>query len=167
MSTLIFVGFLISVPNISEVFISATDNGCIDKFIGDAIMIIFGAPVEMIPTRQARLALQCALKMQETMKELNREWSQAGVDEIRMRIGIHHGPVVVGNFGSELRSDYTAIGPMVNKASRIETACTPGEIFLSGELCDYLEEKWFEEAGLFEMKGIKGKLCYTGPNQEK
>ena len=130
-------------------------GGTIDKFIGDAIMVIFGAPVEMSPVEQAERASQCALAMYRSLETLNQRWGEENIPEISMRIGVHQGPVVVGTFGGEKRSDYTAIGPTVNVASRIETACTP-EVFISGELFDCLPETMAEEAGEFELKGMTG-----------
>jgi signal transduction histidine kinase/class 3 adenylate cyclase len=129
-------------------------GGTIDKFIGDAIMVVFGAPTPMIPELQSELASQCALAMQGAMDDLNRKWVEDSIPELKMRIGIHHGPVVVGTFGSDKRSDYTAIGPTVNMASRIESVCGPGEVFISGEVCDYLDEAMVKEAGQFELKGL-------------
>jgi adenylate cyclase len=95
--------------------------------------------------------------MQAAMVDLSRAWAAEGIMDFKMRIGIHHGPVVVGNFGSEKRSEYTAIGPTVNLASRIESLCEPGQVFISGTLCDYLPEERAELVGEFEMKGVKGK----------
>jgi adenylate cyclase len=132
-------------------------GGTVDKFIGDAIMVIFGAPNAMDPEIQAQKSTDCALRMQEAMVDLNKAWSKDEIPELRMRIGIHHGPVVVGHFGSEMRSDYTAIGPTVNLASRIEGHCAPGEVYVSGEVCDYLPENKSSEAGSFELKGVSGE----------
>ncbi len=147
---------------LNEYLSSMTDvifshGGTIDKFIGDAIMVIFGAPMPLTPTEQATRATQCAASMQEAMVGLNEKWIQEGIPEFKMRIGIHNGPVVVGNFGSKRRSEYTAIGPTVNLASRIESACEPGQIFISGELYDYLPEDAAALAGEFELKGLDGK----------
>jgi len=133
-------------------------GGTIDKFIGDAIMVLFGAPKAMRPDEQARRAAQCALSMQEAMEELNAKWAAQEIPDLKMRIGIHHGPTVVGNFGSKKRSDYTAIGPTVNMASRIESACEPGQAYVSGEICDYLPEEMVEVAGTFELKGVSGAV---------
>lgn len=133
-------------------------GGTIDKFIGDAIMVLFGAPKGMRPDDQARAAADCALRMQEAMGELNKKWAEQNIPPLQMRIGVHHGPTVVGNFGSERRSDYTAIGPTVNMASRIESACEPGKVYVSGEICDYLPESLVTEAGGFELKGVPGEV---------
>ena len=106
-------------------------GGTVDKFIGDAIMVLFGAPVEESPEKQAHRAARCALAMQDKMKAFNLSWSQEEIPALKMRIGLHQGRAIVGNFGSDQRSDYTAIGPAVNLASRVETAAEPGQIYLS------------------------------------
>ena len=112
------------------------NNGTIDKFIGDAIMVLFGAPVPMTAKEQAENAARCARAMQAGMVLVNEKWKARGLNEVSMRIGIHQGTAVVGNFGSAQRVDYTAIGPSVNLASRIESACVPGEIFVSPEISE-------------------------------
>ena len=132
-------------------------GGTVDKFIGDAIMVIFGAPKELLPKDQAYRAAACAKDMQEKMLELNSKWEKEGIPHLKMRIGIHQGPLVVGTFGCPERSDYTSIGPTVNIASRIESACEPGEVFISGELCDFLPEEMTEMAGMYELKGLTGE----------
>ena len=73
---------------------------------------------------------------------------------VQMRIGLHHGAVVVGTFGGEKRSDYTAIGPAVNIASRIEAVCEAGQVYVSGELYDYLPENAAEKVGKYDLKGV-------------
>ena len=134
-------------------------SGIIDKFIGDAIMVIFGAPMDSSGQEQTQKAVECSLDMQKAMKVLNQKWQKENIPEFNMRIGLHHGQAVVGNFGNVKRSDYTAIGPTVNMASRIESACEPGRVYISGEVADYLEEDMFEKAGDFELKGIKGEVA--------
>ena len=132
-------------------------GGTIDKFIGDAIMVFWGAPKDLLAEEQARQASSCAVEMQKALKGLSEEWQEDGVPELKMRIGINHGPAVVGNFGNSKRSDYSAIGPEVNLASRIESVCTPGETFISGTICDLIEENRFTEVGEYELKGVSGK----------
>ena len=94
------------------------EKGTLDKYIGDAIMAIFNAPhrLDDHPQRACRVALE----MTRTLKELGRSLVKKGYPELRMGIGINTGEAVVGNMGTELRFDYTAIGDTVNLASRLE-----------------------------------------------
>jgi len=134
------------------------NGGTIDKFIGDAIMVMFGAPVESTPKVQATQAAATSLEMMAQLRVLNKKWNQEGLPSLSMRIGIHRGPALVGNLGSDRRIDYTAIGSTVNRASRIETACTPGCIYLSNEVASLLPEEMFMEAGEFDLKGFRDKV---------
>ncbi|MBI5732142.1 MAG: adenylate/guanylate cyclase domain-containing protein [Candidatus Magasanikbacteria bacterium] len=94
------------------------NGGVLDKYIGDAIMAFWGAPVRA--PNQADNALRASLGMLKKLKEFNKELREAGEPEINIGIGLHTGPAVVGNIGSEQRFDYTIIGDTVNVASRLE-----------------------------------------------
>ncbi len=133
-------------------------GGTIDKFIGDAVMVLFGAPVEMDPKEQAKRAAACARDMQAAMHPIAKAWEDRGSGDLKMRIGIHQGDAVVGNFGSKQRIDYTAIGPSVNLASRIESVCEPGNTLISPTVHEFLDGVVDTElAGEFELKGFDGK----------
>ena len=93
-------------------------DGIVDKYMGDAIMAFFGAPVQH--TDDALQAVLAGLEMQETLAEFNAEQRKLGKPEFRIGIGINYGLVTVGNIGSEKKMDYTVIGDMVNLASRLE-----------------------------------------------
>jgi len=134
------------------------EGGTIDKFIGDAILVFFGAPSPLDPINQIRKAQRCALRMQSALRDLNKEWIQTENHQFEMRIGIHHGPAIVGSFGGRKRSDYTAIGQTVNIASRIEAQAKPGEILVTGAIRDYLEEGQWECVGAFPLKGVAGEV---------
>lgn len=95
-----------------------SNKGIIDKFIGDAIMAFFGAPVE--DPEHAVNACRCALQMVEKLDRFNKENAHRGWPEIRTGIGINTDVVVMGNMGSESRMDFTVIGDGVNLASRVE-----------------------------------------------
>ena len=127
--------------------------GTIDKFMGDAIMVVFGAPQEMDSFNQAQRAITCARAMQNGLESLNEKWKAQSLPQLQARIGIHQGDAIVGNFGSDRRSDYTCIGTAVNLASRIEGACAPGEVFVSGVVQELLPDE-VEPAGKFKLKGI-------------
>jgi len=91
----------------------------LDKFIGDGMMVIFGAPEE--DPYQEENALKTAVEMQTELQKLAERWRPEGLD-LRIGIGINSGPAIVGNIGSSQRMEYTAIGDTVNLASRLETA---------------------------------------------
>ena len=93
-------------------------DGIVDKYIGDAIMAFFGAPVQH--TDDALQAVLAGLEMQEVLAEFNAQQRNLGKPEFRIGIGINYGLATVGNIGSEKKMDYTVIGDMVNLASRLE-----------------------------------------------
>ncbi|MDZ7765312.1 MAG: adenylate/guanylate cyclase domain-containing protein [Melioribacteraceae bacterium] len=92
-------------------------NGTLDKYLGDSVMAFWGAPVNL--PDHAELACKCALDMEQKLIKLNDKWGGAN-NEIKMRIGINTGEVLVGNIGGKKRFDYTVMGDNVNLASRLE-----------------------------------------------
>lgn len=104
-------------------------QGTINEFIGDAVLAIFGAPVNRHD--DADRAVQCALEMQQAIDDINARNAQDGLPPISMGIGLNTGPVIAGNIGSELRSKYAVVGPAVNQVARIEDACPGGNILVS------------------------------------
>lgn len=94
------------------------EQGTLDKFIGDAVMAIFNAPLD-VPAH-ALHACTAAVKMLEELKRLNQRFTERGMQNLDIGIGINTGPAVVGNMGADIRFDYTAIGDAVNLASRLE-----------------------------------------------
>jgi adenylate cyclase len=107
-------------------------GGTIDDIIGDAILVVFGAPVAMPDAAQR--AVCCALKMQKTMQEVNEHNFQKGWPEIEMGIALHTGEAVVGNIGSTKRSKYGVIGQPVNLTARIESFTVGGQVLVSPTL---------------------------------
>lgn len=104
----------------------------IDKFVGDAIMIFFGAPIPMDDRSGALRAVEMAIAMQERMGALREKCLAHALGQpFEMRIGINTGHATVGNFGSKHRMDYTAIGRQVNLAARLESCCEPGKILIA------------------------------------
>ena len=119
--------YLTEMSDIAEHF-----GGTIDKFVGDAVVIFFGAPEPMEEKEQALRAVRMALAMQQRMGELSTKWFESGIQTpFEIRVGINTGAATVGDFGSEGRMDYTAIGTQVNLAARLESQCTPGKVLIS------------------------------------
>ena len=110
----------------------------------------------MSPDEQRQRAVDCAPAMQREMAGFQERSQVRGQPQLHMRIGIHQGPAVVGNFGSDKRVDYTCIGHTVNIASRIETACEPGAVFVSGAVAEGLTQETIA-AGTFDLKGVQKK----------
>jgi len=129
-------------------------QGTLDKFIGDAIMAVFGAPLVSFDCHMNSVA--CGVAMLEKLKEIQEKWRSEGKEFFQMRVGINTGPVVAGNIGSSKRMDYTVIGDTVNLASRLESNAQPGTILISGYT--YEKVKDFVNADRLDPIKVKGKV---------
>lgn len=118
------------------------NGGVVDKYIGDAIMAFWGAPLD--DEDRADHALQTSIAMLKALKILNKELKEAGDPEINIGIGLFSGPAVVGNVGSDQRFDYTAMGDTVNAASRLESSNKQYEtqILISQSTVDLLKGQY-------------------------
>ncbi len=128
-------------------------GGTLDKFMGDAVMAVWGAPLKQ--QNHAELAVKAAVEMRRRLKKMQEKWLQEGKNVIDIGIGINTGDVIVGNMGSDQFADYTVIGDDVNLAARLEESARAGQILIS--------ESTFREAGAgFEISkmpplNVKGK----------
>jgi adenylate cyclase len=115
-------------------------GGTVDKYIGDAILAYFGAPIES-PDHPQR-AVAAAIAIQRAVRERNLKRETLGQPFIRLDIGIaiHTGSVVVGNIGSELKMDYTAIGEPVNVTNRLQKLAEPGWILVTDEVAERISD---------------------------
>ncbi len=104
-------------------------NGTIDEFMGDGILVLFGAPT--VQEDDTERAVACAIAMQLEMETVNKQMKAWGLSTLEMGIGINTGEVVVGNLGSEKRAKYGVVGNQVNLAYRIESYTTGGQILIS------------------------------------
>ena len=142
-------------------------NGTINEIIGDALLVIFGAPQEM-PDRAQR-AIACSVEMQNAMAQVNKENRSQGLHELEMGIGLNETEVIVGNIGSSKRSKYAVVGSGVNMTSRIESYAVGGQILISesvrrqaGEILridaqrDVLPKGSEKTVRIYEVGGIAG-----------
>jgi adenylate cyclase len=161
-----------------------TNHGVVEKYIGDSVMALFGAPLARATQEEiaedARNAVRCALQMGKEMERLNAEWKERGLPACTMRVGIHTGQLVAGSLGSAERQEYTVIGDSVNIASRLESFDREGETLiiprgicriLVSEATQSLLGEQFETLMIGEMN-LKGKgqsvriFCVLNPKRE-
>ncbi|NRA66788.1 MAG: hypothetical protein HRU19_20030 [Pseudobacteriovorax sp.] len=144
-----------------------TNHGLIDKFIGDAVMVIFSAPQNVDTRQQAEHAIACGQAMVARLIALNDELLELYGLELEMRVGIHQGEALVGVFGTEKRSDYTALGHSVNVASRVEGRAKPGQILFTETVSHHLDLP-VVNCGEFQLRGIADPMTlYTLPDEEQ
>jgi adenylate cyclase len=136
-------------------------GGMVDKYIGDAMMAIFNAPLDQADHEEQ--AIDCGLQIIENMEALNQEMQQEGLPAIAIGIGINSGKAVIGNMGSESRFDYTAIGDAVNTAARLESATKEQKVdLLIGESTSKASVKMLNLVNEIYVKGKeKGLRVYT------
>tara|TARA_B100001175_G_scaffold80828_1_gene67660 strand:- start:9 stop:674 length:666 start_codon:yes stop_codon:yes gene_type:complete len=140
-------------------------HGQILNYIGDSIMIVFGAPNNL--KNHEAISVQCALEMREELKKLNdiwdkselsRYWKNHGIEHIKARIGLHTGNVIAGNIGSDKMLQYSTIGDVVNVASRLEQANKNFET----EICMSQEVHTALTKDLIESSRFAGEITLKG-----
>ena len=145
-------------------------NGQILNYIGDSIMVVFGAPNKL--KGHENKAIECAIKMREKLKELNQSWDENdtsrywknhGIDSIKMRIGVHTGSVIAGNVGSVDMIQYSTIGDTVNVAARLERANKKfgTNILFGDEVYTSLTKKLHSQSTLSGEITLKGRAKPT------
>ena len=133
-------------------------GGTLDKFIGDAVMAFFGAPIPQ--EDHADRAVLTGLMLQRLVGEWNAEREKQSLPAVRIRVGINSGPAVVGNVGTEKRVDYTVLGSAVNIASRLESGVAkPGQLVISQNTLERIVGSFQTESlGEFALKGLQQKM---------
>ena len=149
--------------------IAIKHGGTIDKFIGDALMVFFGDPETLGETDDALKCIEMAIDMQERVKELQKHWRGLGaVEGISVRMGISNGFCTVGNFGSDLRLDYTILGSPVNLAARLQSMAEIDDMLVDENtknlISNEVETEFFKEftpkgfvrpIGVYKVKKLK------------
>ena len=146
------------VQMLNEYFSSMTkiifeNDGTLDKFIGDAIMAVFGAPV--FSPYSARNAVKTGIDILKKLEDLQKKWESQGKPSFKVRIGINTGEVIAGNIGSPDKMDYTVIGDNTNMASRIESNANPMTVLISDST--YVKIKDIVTVKEMEPIIVKGK----------
>jgi adenylate cyclase len=156
----------------------ARHQGTIDEFMGDAVLVVFGAPVQRAD--DARRAVACAVEMQRALGSVNDWHLLEDLPELHMGIAVNTGPVVVGNIGSDKRAKYGVIGNHVNLTTRIESYALGGEVLISESTLrsagpdtevgrhHLLRSKGFrQQIPVHELKGIGGEYNVVLPDHSE
>lgn len=149
------------VAQLNEYFTRMVDcvtrhEGTLHKYIGDAIMAVWGDVVDLPEEENARRAVRAALDMRPELARLNAAWKTQGRLELRIGIGLNHGPVVVGNLGAPQRKEFTVIGDAVNLGSRLEgvTKEFHTDLAISETVAALLGDRFLlRTLGLIQVKG--------------
>lgn len=148
-------------------------GGVVDKYIGDAIMAVFGVPFPHTEPEEIRLdamnAIAASLAMHERLKQLNKHLKAEGKPVIQFGIGIHTGPLIAGSVGGSRRLNYSVIGDTVNVAARLEamnkelTTDKPYKILLTGETFDYVSDRYLaQQVTTIQLRGRQQEtIIYT------
>ena len=133
-----------------------SEQGTVDKFIGDAVLAVFGAPLKQSRSANVRAAVRTAIALQRQLTELNRGWEEQGQRPWQQVVVLSHGWVLSGNIGCASRMDYTVIGDAVNTASRLETIAkqTGQSIVMSAAVAEQLQgDVPLRNIGTFAIRG--------------
>jgi class 3 adenylate cyclase len=152
-------------------------RGTINEFIGDAILVLFGAPFERAD--DAERAVRCAWAMQRAMADFNAESATQGLPPLVMGIAVHSGAVVAGNIGSQDRMKYGVVGPTVNLAGRIESLTIGPQVLLSEATLARVRDVVSVGAGIqvavkgvpepvtvYELRGVAGEAATEAPDDQ-
>ncbi|MFA5111217.1 MAG: adenylate/guanylate cyclase domain-containing protein, partial [Desulfobaccales bacterium] len=132
-------------------------EGMVDKFIGDCIMAVFGAPIAL--EDDAEHALRATIAMRENLQRFNRRWIEKLGQPLNVHIGVNTGMVIAGNIGNDLRMSYTVMGDTVNVAARLEDAAQGGQIFVSRNTYRLTRGAFaFQEMDPIKVKGKRDPL---------
>ncbi|PSI00134.1 adenylate/guanylate cyclase domain-containing protein, partial [Synechococcus lacustris] len=141
-------------------------GGTVDKFIGDAVMAVFGSPRSRGVAIEAVQAVRCALAMGERLEQLNQQWQINNIAPLASGIGIASGDAVVGQIGSPQRLDFTVIGDTVNLASRLEslTRVLDAPVLINQRTAELMQPQMgAQNLGKHSIKGM-GDVAVFKPN---
>jgi len=145
----------------TEVVIEA--GGTVDKYIGDCVMALFGAPTQRADDVERGVC--AAVNMQRVVARMNVDRAGRGLRPVKIGVGLHVGPAVVGNIGCARRMQYTAIGDTINVASRVVDTAAPEQVLVSGDVRSAVPNGGlFQPLGRVELKGRQQRLSiYSVP----
>ncbi|GEM_PF-2998049 len=141
-------------------------NGTLDKFMGDALMAVWGSPVEQM--NHAELAVECALAMIASLRKLNDKWSKEGKQVLNVGISISSGTVISGNIGAKKHKDFTVIGDVVNIGARLQPLTRDGHAIVIEETTKGLVKDKYsvKKIGDVIVKGKKNKVSAWAVDEE-